>query len=148
MPPSYNHRTHPSKLTRPPPGYCRWCALPILKVDGTINRRRSWCSQQCVGEYLLRTDAKMYRQHIFFRDDGVCARCNKKHRYNNGDWQADHILPLAIAFGDPAFWDPENLQLLCTDPCHKEKSAEDRTKYSFIWEAERKRRLAAPNRSG
>lgn len=72
------------------------------------------------------------RQHVFFRDEGVCADCGKKHRYNNGDWQADHIQPLFLAFGDPDFWEPENVQILCTDPCHKAKSNSDRKKYGFV----------------
>jgi 5-methylcytosine-specific restriction endonuclease McrA len=145
---SYNHRTHPSKLNRPPPGRCRWCLAVILRADGTVNRRKSWCSLRCVGEYLLRTDPKVYRQHIFFRDNGVCAACGVQHRYNNADWQADHILPLFMAFADSAAWDPENLQILCTDPCHKIKSADDRAKYGFVLEAERKRKRAARARAG
>lgn len=73
----------------------------------------------------------MMRQHIFFRDDGVCAACGKKHRYNNADWQADHIQPLFLAYGDWAFWEPDNLQILCHDPCHKAKSKDDMAKYGF-----------------
>jgi 5-methylcytosine-specific restriction endonuclease McrA len=132
VPKSYNHRTHPTKLHRPPPGHCRWCNIPILKADGTINRRRSWCSQRCVGEYLLRTRPEVMRQHIFFRDEGVCAMCHTAHRYNNADWQADHVVPLFMAYGDASFWEPENLQILCTDPCHKIKTKSDRDRYSFV----------------
>lgn len=68
------------------------------------------------------------RQHVFFRDQGYCAACGKKHPYNNNDWQADHILPLFMAFGDPAFWEPENVVILCLE-CHKHKSNADRIKY-------------------
>lgn len=131
-PVSYNHRTHPSKLRRSAPGHCRWCNVAILKADGTLNLRRSWCGQRCVTEYLLRTDPKVMRQHIFFRDDGVCAMCKTKHPYNNGDWEADHEMPLFLAYGDPAFWEPENLQILCKDPCHKIKTQADRIRYGFV----------------
>jgi 5-methylcytosine-specific restriction endonuclease McrA len=34
-----------------------------------------------------------------------------------------------IAFGDPKFWEPDNVVILCKDPCHKVKSASDRRKY-------------------
>ncbi|AFU87949.1 HNH endonuclease [Caulobacter phage CcrColossus] len=146
-PVSYNHRTHPAKIHRPAPGHCRWCHQPIYRVDGTINRRRSWCSKTCVGHYLLRTDSKMMRQHIFFRDQGVCAKCGKEHKYNNADWEADHAQPLFLAFGDPSFWEPENVQILCTTPCHKEKSAEDRRKYGFVLKMA-KGPKSAQNRSG
>lgn len=137
--PVSKHRIHPSKLLRAPPGICTWCIQPILRADGTVNRRRRWCSQTCVGHYLLRTDPKVWRQHIFFRDDGFCADCGKQHRYNNGDWQADHIQPLFLAFGAAEFWEPENLQILCTDPCHKKKSADDMKKYGFVLDRARKR---------
>jgi 5-methylcytosine-specific restriction endonuclease McrA len=69
------------------------------------------------------------RRHIFYRDWGICAACGKKHGLLNGDWEADHILPLMISLGDPSFWDPDNLQLLCKKPCHQKKSTEDRRKY-------------------
>lgn len=104
----------------------------MYRADGKLNLRRNWCGQRCVGEYLLRTDAKMMRQHVFFRDNGVCAMCKTEHRYNNADWQADHIVPLFMAYGDPSFWEPENVQILCTDPCHKLKTKNDAAKYGFV----------------
>jgi 5-methylcytosine-specific restriction endonuclease McrA len=69
------------------------------------------------------------RRHVFLRDDGVCADCGAQHRYLDGDWQADHVKPLFMAFGDRSFWEPTNVQILCTDPCHKRKSAADRVRY-------------------
>lgn len=83
-------------------------------------------------EYLLRTDPKTMRQHVFFRDEGRCAHCRTQHFYLDGPWQADHIEPLFMAFGDPSYWEPENVQILCTDPCHKAKSKADMAKYGFV----------------
>lgn len=77
---------------------------------------------------MLRADPKKMREHVFFRDDGVCARCGKKHESLNADWEADHVMPLMVAFGDPRFWEPSNVVILCL-PCHKKKSAEDRRRY-------------------
>lgn len=131
-PVSFNHRTHPSKLLRQPPGYCRWCGTEILKVDGTINRRRSWCSKTCVGQYLLRSDPKVMRQHVFFRDKGTCADCGKQWMYMSDPWQADHQNPLYTAFGDWSFWEPENVVVLCTDPCHKAKTKADLAKFGHL----------------
>lgn len=142
--PVSTHRIHPSKLRRAPPGICTWCLQPILRADGTVNRRRRWCSQACVGHYLLRTDSKVWRQHIFFRDEGICAGCGKQHRYNNADWEADHIEPLFMAYADPSYWEPENLQILCTAPCHKTKSANDMARYGWVLEKERKAKLNRP----
>ena len=69
------------------------------------------------------------RKFVFRRDKGVCADCGKHHRYLHDPWEADHILPLMISLGDPSFWEPENVVILCKFPCHKEKSASDRRKY-------------------
>ncbi|USN15529.1 HNH nuclease [Brevundimonas phage vB_BpoS-Kikimora] len=135
LPVSYNHRTHPSKITRQPPGHCRWCGVKIFKVDGvTLNLRRSWCGQTCVNQYLLRSDPKVMRQHVFLRDEGKCAKCGKVWNRLSDKWQADHVVPLFLAFGDWSFWEPENVQILCTDPCHKEKSASDMARYGFVIE--------------
>lgn len=37
-----------------------------------------------------------------------------------------------MAFGNPDFWEPENVQVLCSDPCHKAKSKSDMEKYGFV----------------
>ena len=50
-------------------GQCRWCGQPVPKG------RRSWCSQACVDEYLLRADAGRARALVFQRDRGLCALC-------------------------------------------------------------------------
>lgn len=135
--PIFNHRLHPCKRKPPPLGTCIWCLSVILTKDGLVNRRRKLCSPRCNTEYLLHTDPKVMRRHVFFRDEGRCAACNKQHFYMNNDWQADHIEPLFMAFGDPEYWAPENVQLLCTEPCHKLKSANDLRRYAFALEMTR-----------
>ena len=50
-------------------GSCRYCGGPVPKG------RRSWCSQQCVEEYLIRADTGRARALVFQRDRGVCAFC-------------------------------------------------------------------------
>jgi len=129
---SYDHRTHPSKRFKAPRGTCTWCLSDILNKDGTPNRRRTFCGPRCVTEYTLRADPQVMRRHVFFRDEGKCAACKKQHFYMDGPWQADHIQPLFMAFADPSFWEPENVQILCTDPCHKAKSLADLRKYGSI----------------
>lgn len=54
-------------------------------------------------------------------------------------WEADHIIPLFMAFGDWSFWEPENLQILCKDPCHKAKSKSDMARYGFVIERKNKK---------
>lgn len=123
------HRIYPLKLNRPPRGICRWCRLVIKRRDGSVNRRRTFCSKVCVTHYLLRADPRRMRRHVFYRDKGVCGDCGYQHHYLHGDWEADHILPLMIAFGDPGYWEPDNVVVLCKTPCHRNKSAADRRKY-------------------
>lgn len=135
VPSSTTHRTYPGRLLKPAPGSCRWCGVWILKKDGEIDRRRTFCGQTCVTNYLLRSDPSVMRRHVFFRDRGVCGMCGHQHlSLNSRDWQADHIEPLFLAFGDPKFWEPENVQVLCTHPCHKVKSADDMQRYGFAIE--------------
>lgn len=50
-------------------GRCRECGE---KVSG---RRRSWCSDECVDSYLVRSDANHARRKLLERDRGVCALC-------------------------------------------------------------------------
>lgn len=131
VPAVFNHRTYPERLTRAAPGHCRWCGTQVLRDDGRVDYRRGFCGQLCVTAYLLRADPAVMRRHVFFRDDGICGECGKQWRYMDDPWDADHILPLFLAFGDPDFWEPENVTVLCRDPCHRKKSAEDMQKYGF-----------------
>lgn len=48
---------------------CRWCKGPVTPP------RRSWCSDACVKEYLIRSSADSLRTAVFERDKGVCACC-------------------------------------------------------------------------
>ena len=50
-------------------GECRWCGKPVG------GRRRSWCSQACVDQYLVRSDPATARRLVYGRDRGVCALC-------------------------------------------------------------------------
>ena len=48
---------------------CRWCDGPVTPP------RLSWCSQECVNEYLIRSSASHIRHAVRTRDKGVCAIC-------------------------------------------------------------------------
>ena len=50
---------------------CRHCEGEIVKGSG----RRTFCSDQCVHEALLRSDGRYLRQQVELRDKGVCAEC-------------------------------------------------------------------------
>lgn len=52
------------------PHVCMWCCGEIER-----GRRRSWCSSECVTEYLIRSSASAARAAVFERDRGVCTRC-------------------------------------------------------------------------
>lgn len=61
------------RYTKPPyrgqKGVCSWCGQPVKPP------RRSWCSQACVDEYLIRSNGNSLRGAVFARDKGVCAVC-------------------------------------------------------------------------
>ena len=48
---------------------CRWCKGAVKPP------RRSWCSRECVREFLIRSSADSLRRAVFDRDKGVCACC-------------------------------------------------------------------------
>lgn len=123
------HRVYPGRLLKAPRGICAWCGLHIKNADGSINRSETFCGPVCHTHYQLRADPTRMRQFVFFRDHGICAACQRVHLYIDGDWQADHVRPLFRAGGDPSYWNPENVVLLCTDPCHKAKTRADRKRY-------------------
>lgn len=116
---------------------CRWCGI-VVKPP-----RRSWCSQACVDEFLMRSSAETMRRHMFRRDKGICVACGcdteklqrvlrlvrfsgserwrlfRKLGFNEGRalWEADHIIE--VCNGGETHLD--NMQTLCV-PCHKQKT--------------------------
>lgn len=141
-----NHRrvaTPPYKALRLIDGVlhkpCRWCDQPILKADGSPDRRRNW-HPECADAYLRANDPKRLRLQVWKRDKGICAVCGREDGsveriaraaragYKPSDyalaqdpaWEADHIVPLK----DGGSFDLENVQTLCVG-CHKAKTAEE-----------------------
>jgi len=53
----------------PPKGYCRWCGKPVTPP------RRTWCSDECVAEGLIRNTSGSAATQVYQRDKGVCAAC-------------------------------------------------------------------------
>ena len=51
---------------------CRWCGGSVKRFD---TRRRTFCSQSCVDEFLIRSDPGYARKLVYKRDRGVCQQC-------------------------------------------------------------------------
>lgn len=51
-------------------GGCRWCGTFDLPP-----RRRTFCSQNCVDNYMIRVSTSYLRNLVFKRDKGICALC-------------------------------------------------------------------------
>lgn len=111
-------------LPRGPEGrfLCRRCGTEVPKG------RKTFCSNECVHEWKLRTDPGYLREMVFRRDDGICQGCGvdalattrfRRARGTGHLWQADHIIPVAEGGGECAM---ENLRTLCT-ACHKAATA-------------------------
>ena len=110
-------------------------------------QRRTFCSDYCVHQWRMRSDAGYVREQVFARDGGVCAMCAsdtvavydalkrsrgaarvaglsvyglKTIRSRRSLWDADHIRPVAEGGGQ---CDLDNLRTLCL-PCHREVTAE------------------------
>lgn len=64
------------RLPEQPPGrgpngrpFCRWCGKEVPVG------RRTWCSQECVDDYLIRAGSGGVRSMVWKRDHGECAIC-------------------------------------------------------------------------
>ena len=119
------HRTYPLPkwFNNTPNGTCRWCNKSIYNDLGVINTRRRW-HQECLHEYFMVTRSSYAKRFVKKRDRGVCAKCGKFCRYR-GEWQADHIIPLADRpDNNIKWWSLENLSTKCVD-CHKKKTIQE-----------------------
>lgn len=107
-------------------GMCVWCGKAIMREDGFRLNLRKRRHDECLEQLLIRLRPDAMRRFVWRRDGGKCARpgCGRVHELY-GHWDADHVKPLYFAFGDPSFWSPENVVILCRDPCHKLKTRED-----------------------
>lgn len=123
-------------LPRGPNGLaqCRQCTREVKPP------RRTFCCQECVDLWVIRTGSGMAR-FMRKRDKGVCALCSldcqalqrrykklltKQERIDfrvqhgipasrNRFWDIDHIVPVVEGGGSSG---PENLRSLCI-PCHQ-----------------------------
>lgn len=95
MNPTRTIRLPPSPKERGPNGrrLCRWCKVEVPK--GRIH----WCSQACVDEYLIRSNAGYARKKVEDRDHGVCAGCGVDtaqlkrvmRALGKAIWRAEHV---------------------------------------------------------
>lgn len=67
-------------------GRCAWCGTSDLPKG-----RRSWCSQACVDEYLLRASSGGMRAAVYKRDRGVCAICGCDATREYRKWKAARL---------------------------------------------------------
>ena len=82
---------NPSKLTKGPNGraLCRECGTEVPKG------RRTFCSDQCVDEWKVKTDPGHVSALVLKRDNGICALCGRdtmealrSHDASRTDWRA------------------------------------------------------------
>lgn len=119
---------------------CRWCRGLVPKG------RRTYCSNDCVHEWRIRSDPGYLRHRVYQRDKGVCAKCGKdtdamtrelsglrrkswlewqKRRAELGIlgqrktlWDADHITPVVEGGGECGL---DGMRTLCLW-CHKDET--------------------------
>lgn len=126
-------------------GHCRWCgqAVPV--------GRRSWCSQECVDAFMIRSNGNSVVAKLRERDREVCAVCGIDTAWLAAEFRrlvrirprhaehytfASHFGPFDI-WGRRVFWDAdhilpvvqgggccglENYRTLCCR-CHKAETA-------------------------
>jgi 5-methylcytosine-specific restriction endonuclease McrA len=118
---------------------CRRCSVEIPRGSG----RRTFCSEECVVEWKIRTQPEFAAERVRARDKGVCVVCTRDcealHRKvrvtkwarrkrrmaelglpeyllrRRRYWEVDHIKPVVEGGGSCGL---ENLRTLCWE-CHK-----------------------------
>jgi hypothetical protein len=121
---------NPKALPKGPNGrpLCRWCGTEVQPP------RFTFCNDDCVHEWKLRSDPGYARNCVFRRDRGVCATCGVKTLKDReflatymslpkpprSPWQMDHILPVVEGGGECGL---DNLRTLCYI-CHQRVTAE------------------------
>ena len=131
MPRSKKHvKPNKRKPPRPesfdsPRGWCKLCGGEIIENEKQ-NKRKNW-HPRCGEHWFLMNNPTAMKQYIFERDNHTCQNCNF-HSNNKRDFHADHSKPLFEAYGDPGYWEPENVVLLCID-CHAKKTKIDMKLY-------------------
>lgn len=53
-------------------GLCRQCGLDVHRFSP---KRRTFCSDECVHEYRVRTDSGYARHAVYLREHGICQQC-------------------------------------------------------------------------
>lgn len=66
---SMNQSNLPKAEKRDGVWICRWCG------GVCPGGRTGWCSEECVDEYLIRSDASLARRRVEQRDGEICAAC-------------------------------------------------------------------------
>ena len=123
---------------------CRWCAKPVT------GKRKTYCSDECVHEWRLRSSPSYMRHCVLKRDDGVCAQCgldtivlmhqlailkrtdkaayeawyrdNKVPKTRRSFWDAHHVKAVAEGGGECGL---EGMATYCFF-CHREATKEQR----------------------
>jgi CRISPR/Cas system Type II protein with McrA/HNH and RuvC-like nuclease domain len=89
---------------------CRMCGKILT------GRKTSFCGQDCLDDFFMKTHWPTVRKKVYERDKGICQICGKK--VDENDYHVDHIFPISKG-GDE--WDMNNLQCSCPE-CNLKKS--------------------------
>lgn len=73
---------HEARLEAKSKGLCRYCGLDVKRLS---TRRSTFCSNECVEEFLVRNDPGYARKAVYKRDKGVCQICG----LNCSKWFSD-----------------------------------------------------------
>lgn len=142
---------HAPNLPKGPNGraLCRRCSVEVPRG------RHTFCGDDCIREWKIKTQPAFLRGLVWERDKGQCALCptlcSRRNRQHVRDaatglwhiergvaWEADHIVPVVEGGGECGL---DNIRTLCR-PCHVRVTSELRARL-----AERRRAAADPQAS-
>ena len=92
---------------RGPNGFrlCRFCKREVMPP------RKTFCSDNCVHEWKLRSSSKYLRKFIYERDLGVCAKCGTDTRYVR--IELENAAQASMRASGRWFWDDHPIYLEC-----------------------------------
>ena len=109
-------------------GLCRWCGKEVPPG------KKTFCNDDCVHEWKIRTQPAYARKLVFQRDKGRCALCGEtkfggrqanyrgvvlSYKSPRPIWCMDHHRPVVEGGGECGL---DNLRTLCVE-CHKGETA-------------------------
>jgi 5-methylcytosine-specific restriction enzyme A len=84
---------------------CRWCRHEVSPP------RKTFCSENCLHEWRLRSSVKYLRKFVYERDLGICAQCGIDTRYTR--IEIENAAQASMRESGRWYWEDHPIYLAC-----------------------------------